>query len=136
MNRAVDIKVEYLYKDALLKSPFHPPTAFSGKLFTSEVPRSWSHDSHDVVQVKPNAIIAELPTLQHLERLYIRRANWLTTEDVETILISCPRLKHVNFRNSGPRNEIGLINRKSMLWATKGDRDKVAELLEKSLRKV
>ena len=137
IRRQVILDINHLEKDYIIKSPAHLPTALSSVVFVSDIPRSWTHNSAEIEPVTTDSIIRQLPLLPHLETLHIRRAQWLSTKNVETILSGCLMLKHINFLGSGNITvaiDSGAITESSDCWAICGSKKKVAKRLRLALR--
>ena len=107
-----------LTNDNLIESPSYPSSAISNLIFGSDLARSWTQGSADVELVQPNFLLQHLPGLLELEAVRIQHAPWLTGEDVQGILRSCPRLRKVDFRHSGtlPRDQAVVISGKTVKW--------------------
>lgn len=93
-------------------------------IFESDVPRSWTQSSTEVHPIGTDAIIQHLTNLPHLEKLDIRNAKWLSTANVESILLDCPVLTTINFLGSGDGGPD-----ETNFWAIKGTRNNLAEML-------
>ena len=131
-GRKLKLTFSALTNDDLIESPNYPSSAISNLVFGSDLARSWTQGSVDVELVQPNFLIQHLPSLLELEEIQIQHAPWLTGEDVQRILRSCPRLRKVDFRHSGklPRDQAFVISGKSVKWeipwAMKGSRKECA----------
>ena len=118
--REFKLDFEALTNDYLIKSPNYPSSTISGMVFGSDLARSWTRSSADVVSVEPNFLIRHLPSLQRLEEIQIHNAAWLTREDVELMLWDCRRLEKVDFRHSGKlmREQAFVISGGEGKWET------------------
>lgn len=131
-GRKFKLTFSALTNDDLIESPSYPSSAISNLAFGSDLARSWTQGSADVESVPPNFLIQHLPGLLELEAVQIQHAPWLTGEDVQGILRSCPRLRKVDFRHSGKfsRDQALVISRKTVKWeipwAMKGSRNECA----------
>ena len=131
-GRKFKLSFSALTSDDLIESPKYPSSAFSNLVFGSDLARSWTQGSADVELVQPNSFIQHLPGLLKLEAVQIQHAPWLTGEDVQGILRSCPRLRKVDFRHSGKllRDQALVISGKTVKWdipwAMKGSREECA----------
>jgi len=102
----------------------------SNLTFVSDVPKSWTWQSSELVAVYADEIIAWLCNLHELESLKARACVWLTTDRVlkllggiegETCGLERQGLKRVDFRESGMQ--------KGVRWAIKGDAGLVARIV-------
>lgn len=131
-NRRIKLNFAALASDDLIESLSYPSNAISGLVFGSDLARSWTQGSADVESVQPNFLVTHLTSLLQLEKIQIRNAPWLTEEDVQGILQSCPRLKQVDFRDSGKltRDQALVVSAKTarweIPWACKGSREFLA----------
>lgn len=138
-NRQVKLNFGALTSDDLIESPKYPPTAVSGLLFGSDLARSWTQGSADVESVQPNFLVQHLLNLPKLEKLQIQNAPWLTWQDVRGILWNCPRLRKVDFRQSGKlvRDQASVVSGNTanwgIPWAMKGSSRKCAATLPATL---
>lgn len=73
-------------------------------------------------QIRTRDMVRYIAKLPILEILRIKKGFWLTREDVELLLTKCPRLEHVNFRESGMKQNLG--------WARKGSKREMIETLQ------
>ena len=134
-GRKFKLTFSALNHDDLIESPNYPSSAISNLVFGSDIARSWTQGSADVELVQPNFLIQYLPGLLELEAVQIQHAPWLTAEDVQGILRSCPRLRKVDFRHSGKltRDQALVISGKTLKWeipwAMKGSRNECAATL-------
>ena len=132
LGRKFKLTFSALTIDDLVESSNYPSNAISNLVFGSDLARSWTQGSADVELVQPNFLIKHLPGLLKLEEVQIQHAPWLTGEDVQGILQSCPRLRKVDFRHSGklPRDHALVISGKTVKWeipwAMKGSRKECA----------
>lgn len=121
-----------LTSDDLIESLNYPSSATSGMVFGSDIARSWTQGSADVESVQPNYLIRHFSSLLKLEKVEIRNAPWLTGEDVQEVLWNCPKLKKVDFRDSGKlmRGQALVVSGKTVKWeipwAMKGSRKECA----------
>lgn len=117
-NRQVKLDFGALCNDDLIESPNYPSDAISGMVFGSDLARSWTQGSADVESVLPSFLVPHLTSLLKLEKVHIRNAPWLTGEDVQAILWNCPRLKKVDFRDSGKllRDQALVVSGKRVKW--------------------
>lgn len=128
-----------LTNDDLIDSLKYPSIAISGMVFGSDLARSWTQGSADVESVQPSFLIRHLTSLLKLEYVHIRNAPWLTGEDVQSIVWNCPRLKEVDFRDSGKvmQDQALVVSGKTakweIPWAMKGSRKECAATLPAGL---
>ena len=138
-SRQFKLNFRALTNDHLIESLNYSPSAISGMIFGSDLARSWTQGSADVESVQPSFLIRHLPNLLNLERVRIQNAPWLTEEDVQIILWSCPRLREVDFRHSGQlMRDQGLVisgntAKWEIPWATKGSKEQCAATLSDRL---
>lgn len=99
----------------------HPPTAFTGHIFVSDVPKAWTWEPQQLRHVFGSDIIDAMKTLQHLEKLRVRAGVWLTTALVAGLLEASPQLQKVDFRESGMR--------RNMEWAVRGGKADVEMII-------
>lgn len=105
-------------------------------VFVSDLPRSWTEPSREVQPVSTDLIIEHLTRLPYLEQLDIRKAKWLSRDNVELLVLLCPSLVKVDFLGSGnvkddsPTSGVG--HKDSVFWAIKGPKQLLAELIDSS----
>ena len=134
-DRQFKLNFKALTNDDLIESLSYPPSAISGIVFGSDLAKSWTQGSADVESVQPGFLLRYLTNLPNLEMARIQNAPWLTEEDVQGILWSCPHLREVDFRHSGQlmRDQILVICGKTakweIPWAIKGSREECAARL-------
>ena len=95
LNRQINLHIEYLEEDFLIRSAACPPTALLDLVFVSEVPKSWTAQSVDTELINTNRIIKQPMRLSYLEKATIQTSQWLSIDSIKTILCNCPRLKHL-----------------------------------------
>lgn len=151
-----------LASDFIVISPYHPssllpshdndiwgtPFPASNLTFVSDVPKSWTWQSSELVAVYADEIIAWLERLGDLESLKARGCVWLTTDRLLKLFGEVPGgnrdesgakgdgtamreerrkpgLKRVDFRESGMQKDVR--------WAIKGDAGLVARIVREVL---
>ena len=138
-DRQVKLNFGGLKNDDLIDPINYPSNAISGMVFGSDLARSWTQGSADAESVQPNFLIGHLTSLLKLESVQIRNVPWLTSENVQEILCDCPRLRKVDFRDSGKfmRDQALLIIGKTakweIPWAIKGSRKACAATIAAAL---
>ncbi len=132
-NRRVNLHFKSVLEDFVVTSTAFPATAASSMVFVSDVPRSWTQSSTEVYPISTDAITQHLTNLPHLEKLDIRNAKWLSTDNVESILFGCAILTTINFLGSGSSVDDPIYveggPEARIAWAIKGTRKDVAKIL-------
>lgn len=131
-DRQLKLNYRALTSDDLIKSPNYPYCTISSMVFGSDLARSWTQNSADVESVQPEFLIRHLPSLLKLEKVQIQNAPWLTGEAVQDILQNCPRVRIVDFRQSGKmtRDQSLVVWERTakweIPWAMRGSREECA----------
>ena len=119
--RHVDFSNVSISPDYAIESPTYVPSSFTSLIFVSDVPKSWTWKGGELKQVYTADVIQCFMLLPQLQSLRIKKACWLSSQDVETIVKHCPQLQHVDFRESGMKQ--------NMHWARRGRKVDVANIL-------
>lgn len=135
LSRSVNIYFKVIAQDYIVKSETYPPTTFTSQIFGSDVPRSWLGSNTEVEPVTIDAIIQLLVQLPHLENLRIRKAYWLSWNNIKAVFLGCSHLKYLDFTESGQvrQPKLGSYNfttSEKRPWSVKGNKQMVAEILE------
>lgn len=100
----------------------YTPVAFTGLLFVSDVPKSFTWKEGDT---KPLHVTTDLVDaiikLKYLTQLKIKGGLWVTRDAATRLVEDCKKLQRVDFR------ECGMY--KGNRWAVKGQRDEVRGVL-------
>lgn len=67
-------------------------------------------------------VIRYVTELPQLETIRVKKGFWLSTETVKRMVDDCPRLQHLNLRESGMKQK--------MPWAIKGTRKEIIDILK------
>lgn len=100
----------------------YPADAWTGRIFVSDVPKSWTWKSDELRAVYNMYVVEQLVGLEHLETIIA--ANWvgLSTGMVrELVTRGQPSLEKVDFVGSGLEKE--------KAWAIRGSRREVQEII-------
>jgi len=124
-SRKVDLSYLSIAADYAIKTSSHPPTAFTSLIFVSDVPKSWTWRPKDLQQVHGKDIVEYMTNLPQLEKVRIKKGFWLSTELVSRMVDECDRLRMLNLRESGMKQQ--------MPWAIKGTREEVKKILGKEM---
>lgn len=104
------------------KSASYTPVAFTGLLFVSDVPKSFTWKEGDTKPLHAAVdLVDAITNLKCLTSLKIKGGLWVTRDAATTLVERCPKLEKVDFR------ECGMY--KGNRWAVNGPRDKVREVL-------
>ncbi|KAK3167133.1 hypothetical protein OEA41_010259 [Lepraria neglecta] len=124
----IDLHIEYLEEDFLIRSAACPPTALSDLVFVSDVPKSWTAQSADTELISTNGIIQQPMRLSYLEKATIQTSQWLSIDSIKTILCNCPRLKHLTLSDADAKRTNSqvfvnkeIFSRDGNYWAFCGD---------------
>lgn len=104
-------------------------------IFASDLPRSWTEPSKEVRLINTDLIIQHLISLPYLEELGIRKAKWLSRDNVELLVLLCPSLAKVNFHGSGTVVDDSTLSEEGHdgnFWAITGSKQLLAELIGSS----
>ena len=119
--KKVNLSRVQIASEYLVVSNKVPPTANSGLVFLSDMPRLWPWPSSELVHITADGIVNALTAMGDLEVVKARNCLWLTTARVERLLRkSGQKLRKVDLRESGLDKEIR--------WAVKGERREVERI--------
>ncbi|KAH8820405.1 hypothetical protein F5884DRAFT_47442 [Xylogone sp. PMI_703] len=124
--RKVNLSRVQVATDFRVQHESHPPTAFTGLIFVSDVPKSWTWRANELTTVFANEIIFWLMKLEYLETLIARNSLWLTTAGVSLIMTQCQSLKYVDFTASGMAMNVR--------WATEGSKSEVEKIVKEVIK--
>jgi hypothetical protein len=115
----VDLSLLSLAEDYAIKSidPRYRPTAFTGLIFVSDVPKSNTWHRDEIKPARSSDLVESLVKLPQLERLKIRKGFWLTTGHVKIIVTRGEKLQRLNLKESGMT--------RGKRWAIRGTREDV-----------
>lgn len=100
----------------------YTPVAFTGLLFVSDVPKSFTWKEGDTKPLHAATdLVDAIVKLKCLTTLKIKGGLWVTRDAATTLVEECVKLQKVDFR------ECGMY--KGNRWAVKGERAKVREVL-------
>lgn len=127
--RVVNLSRCQLADDHLVQDVDYPPNAWTGLIYVSDVPKSWTSKSwtwksDELRPVYNMHVVEQLVKLEHLETIIA--ANWvgLSTGMVrELVNLGQGSLEKVDFMGSGLEKE--------KAWAIKGSRKEVKEIIAK-----
>lgn len=101
----------------------YPLTAYTGLLFVSDVPKSWTwRDTDSLAKISIHELAENTAQLPLLDNIRIRGSYWLCAEDVKIVLYNSKMLQRVDFRGSGMG--IGLP------WAVEGVAEVVKSIVD------
>ncbi|KAI9740362.1 MAG: hypothetical protein M1834_004941 [Cirrosporium novae-zelandiae] len=111
--REIDLSGLILAEDyAVQGQQCYVPASFTGLVFVSDIPKSWTWKPYEIQKVYDWAIIDKLTRLPLLEKISIRGSYWVTNDMIRKIKENCGKLRHVDFRESGMNS--------NMKWAIQG----------------
>lgn len=119
--RKVDISRLQLGSDFIVRHVEHPPTAWTGMIYVSDIQRSWTWEPQELLPIYNMYIIDQLRKLLQLETFIAYNFISLSTLTAQNLVESCLQLKWVDFRKSGMTLE--------QPWKVKGSREQVAAVL-------
>jgi len=97
------------------------------KVYVSDVPKSWSWESGELLPISADHILTSILSLPSLESLKAKNCLWLTTARVERMMKEVgDRLLWVDFRESGMQKDVR--------WAVKGTRAEVEKIVAEVIR--
>ncbi|KAH6670092.1 hypothetical protein B0J14DRAFT_597850 [Halenospora varia] len=128
--RRLNLSRLQLGADFAIKSSTFKPTTTHGQIFVSDVPKSHTWESKDLMPVHTDDIIKCCIELQLLESIKFKECVWLSTIRVAKLLDEAPRavqfsdggLRRVDFRESGMNREVR--------WAVRGSREDVEKIVK------
>ncbi|CUS12518.1 unnamed protein product [Tuber aestivum] len=98
------------------------PVAFTGLLFVSDVPKSFTWKEEDTEPLHASVDLVEaILSLKCLERLGIKGGLWVTRDVARRLVEGPEKLEKVDFRECGMHKDI--------CWAVEGRKDKVREAI-------
>ncbi|RPB02389.1 hypothetical protein L873DRAFT_1834216 [Choiromyces venosus 120613-1] len=108
------------------KNSTYKPVAFTGLLFVSDVPKSFTWKEDDTKPLHASIDLVEaILSLKNLEKLKIKGGLWVTRDVAKRIVEKCEKLEKIDFR------ECGMYKDNS--WAVKGQKEKVKEVILEEL---
>ena len=109
------------------KTSIYKPVAFTGLLFVSDVPKSFTWKEDDTKPLHASVDLVEaILSLRCLERLKIKGGLWVSRDVARRMVEKSEGLAKVDFR------ECGMY--KDNCWAVEGQKDKIKELIEEELQ--
>ncbi|KAG0642641.1 hypothetical protein HOY80DRAFT_900679 [Tuber brumale] len=109
------------------KTSTYKPVAFTGLLFVSDVPKSFTWKEDDTKPLHASVDLVEaILGLKCLEKLKIKGGLWVTRDVAKRMVEKSERLEKVDFRGCGMHKDI--------CWAVKGQKDKVKAVIEVELQ--
>ncbi len=116
--RVVDLSRAQLAEDFRVQDPRFPPSAWTGEVFASDIPKSFTYESEELRPVYNVHFIEELNKLGHLHTVVARNnVEFSTLMVAELVDGAGSNLKEVDFTGSGLARE--------KPWAVKGSREEV-----------
>jgi hypothetical protein len=128
--RKVDISRLQLGSDFIVRHIEHPPTAWTGMIYVSDIQCSWTWEPRELLPIYNMYIVDQLRKLSQLETFIACNFISLSTLMAHNLVESCLQLKWVDFRKSGMTFE--------QPWKIKGSREQAAVILrqlEKTISK-
>jgi hypothetical protein len=111
-----------LAADFLVASRSFKATSSTGLLFVSDVPKSWTWTSNELVAVGADEVVRLVCQLRELGTLKARGCVWLSTVRVERLMGGAGEaLERVDFRESGMQKDVR--------WAARGSRGEVERIV-------
>lgn len=124
----VDISRVQLAEDFEIVDKDYPPSTWTGSIYVSDVPKSWTWKSEGLKPIYNIYIIDQLVRLQHLETVVANNSIFLSTLMIQELVdLGGERLKYVDFKDSGLERE--------KPWAIRGTREEVKRVIREMERK-
>lgn len=118
----VNISKVQLAEDFEINDKMYPPSTWTGSIYVSDVPKSWTWNSDGIKSINNTIIIDHLVKLEHLETVIANNSIFLSTKMIRNLVDgSADRLKYLDFKDSGLERE--------KPWAIKGTGEEVKKVI-------
>jgi hypothetical protein len=117
----VDISYLQLGIDFVVHHIEHPPTAWAGIIYVSDIKRAWTWEPEELRPIYNIYIINQLRKLRYLETFVANNLICLSTLMAQELVDYSRSLKYVDFRKSGLKS--------NQPWAIKGTKEEVQLIL-------
>ncbi|KAF3940956.1 hypothetical protein ABW19_dt0206429 [Dactylella cylindrospora] len=119
----VPLAADYIVLPAAARYSGYKPTAFTNRLFVSDVPKAYTWRSEETKVVNASVDLVDAVTrLRSLEVFKARHGVWVTKDTASKLVRGCHRVEKWDFRGCGMY--------KGTRWATKGSSEQIRELLK------